>query len=75
MRERETVEIRLGRRSDGSFARDAAFMVIAKDADRCGLYKDEPAVIAQIAENEERARFEATWDGKKWKFGSRVQDA
>ena len=74
MSKREIVEIRLGRKSNGSFARDAAFMVIAKDADRCGLYKDEPDVIAQLAENEESGKFEATWDDQ-WKFGRRVQDA
>jgi hypothetical protein len=60
MSKSEIVEIRLGRKSDGSFARDAAFIVIAKDADRCGLYKDEPHVIAQLATDEESGRFEAT---------------
>ena len=74
MSKREIVEIRLGRKSDGSFARDAAFIVIAKDADRCGLYKDEPDVIAQLAPGESIARFEATWNGQ-WKFGRRVHDA
>jgi hypothetical protein len=49
-------------------------MVIADDADRCGLYVDEPDVIAQLAPDEDRGRFEATWDGE-WKFGRRVQDA
>ena len=74
MSKREIVEIRLGRKGDGSFARDAAFMVIAKDADRCGLYKDEPHVIGQLAEDEESGRFEATWDDR-WRFGRRVQNA
>ena len=74
MSKSEIVEIRLGRKSDGSFARDAAFMVIAKDADRCGLYKSEPDVIAQLAPGEDIARFDATWDGE-WKFGRRIQDA
>jgi hypothetical protein len=49
-------------------------MVFADDPDRCGLYDKEPDVIAQLAPDEEIARFEATWDGE-WEFGRRVQDA
>jgi hypothetical protein len=75
MNKREMVEIRLGRKSDGSTARDAAFVVLADDPDRCGMYSKKPDVIAQLAPGEDIARFEATWDGKEWKFGRRVQDA
>jgi hypothetical protein len=74
MSKREIVEIRLGRKGDGSIARDAAFMVFADDPNRCGLYDKEPDVIAQLAPDEDIARFEAIWDGE-WKFGRRVQDA
>ena len=42
------VDIRLGINSDGSIARDVPFVVIADDADRCGRYVNEPAVIAQL---------------------------
>jgi hypothetical protein len=70
----EIVEIRLDVKSDGSPARDAPFIVIATDADRCGMYTDEPAVIAQLAPDEASAAFEATWHGE-WTFGRRVADA
>lgn len=70
----EIIEVRLGRSADGSIARHAPFVVYADDPNRCGLYDKEPAVIAQLAPDEETARFEATWDGE-WKFGRRVQDA
>jgi hypothetical protein len=49
-------------------------MVFADDPDRCGMYSKEPDVIAQLASDEDIARFEATWDGKEWKFGRRVRD-
>jgi hypothetical protein len=68
------VEIRLTCEPDGAPVRSLPFMVIADDADRCGLYVDEPDVIAQLAPDENRGRFEATWDGE-WKFGRRIQDA
>ena len=42
------VEIRLGINSDGCIARDGPFVVIADDADRCGRYVNEPAVIAHL---------------------------
>jgi hypothetical protein len=67
------VEIKLGRSADGSIARHAPFAVFTDDPDRCGLYNKDPDVIAQLAEGEDIARFEATWDGE-WKFGRRVQD-
>ncbi len=70
----EIVEIRLGVKSDGSPARDAPFVVIATDADRSGMYADEPKVISQLAPHEDRGWFEATWDGE-WRFGRRVADA
>ena len=40
MSKREIVEIRLGRKSDGSIARDAAFMVFADDPDRAAKGRD-----------------------------------
>ena len=72
----EIVEIRLGFRPDGTMARDAPFLVIPSDDgdDRSAQYADEPAVIAQLAEHEHAARFEAIWDGE-WRFGRRVMDA
>ena len=70
----EIVEILLGRNADGSVARDALFVVLARNDARCGLYRDEPIVIAQLAPDEDRARFEATWHGE-WRFGRRLADA
>jgi hypothetical protein len=43
MSKREIVEIRLGRKSDGSIARDAAFMVFADDPDRAAKAATIPA--------------------------------
>jgi hypothetical protein len=71
----EIVEIRLGAKRDGSIDRDAPFLVLAKDDDRCAFYANEPAVLGQFAEHEETARFEAIWDGNEWQFGRRVWDA
>jgi hypothetical protein len=66
------VEIRLSRNADGSIDREAPFMVIAED--RTGPCLNVPAVIAQLAPDEDRGRFEATWEGA-WKFGRRITDA
>jgi len=71
----EVIEIQLPRNADGSVERPAAFVVLAEDEERDGLYFDEPNVIAQLAPDEDTARFEATWDGEEWLFGRRVQDA
>lgn len=65
------IVVQLGRKSDGSTARRAPFVVIAENAERCGLCGNEPAVIAQLAPDEDRGWFEAMWDGE-WKFGRRV---
>jgi hypothetical protein len=70
----EIVEIVPARDDDGTPDRDAPFVVLAEDEDRDGLYFNEPAVIAQLAPDENAAKFEATWEGE-WKFGRRVQDA
>ena len=69
----EIVEIRLGRNAAGNIDQAAPFIVIAPSGDRSGLYIEEPGVIAQFSPGEDRARFEATWDGI-WKFGRRVAD-
>jgi hypothetical protein len=71
----EVVEIVLARNEYGSIDRCAPFVVLADDEDRDGLYMNEPAVIAQLAGDEDAAWFEATWDGEEWMFGRRVQDA
>jgi hypothetical protein len=49
----EIVEIRLGRKADGSVARNAPFMVLAANPERSSLCRDEPEVIAQLAPHEE----------------------
>ena len=66
----EIVEIRLGRKADGSVARNAPFMVLAANPERSSLCRDEPEVIAQLAPHEDRGLFEATWNGS-WQFGKR----
>jgi hypothetical protein len=71
----EIVEIQLYCNEDGSIDRGAPFVVLAEDEERDGLYFNEPAVIAQLAPDEDNARFEAAWDGEEWLFGPRVQDA
>ena len=71
----EIVEIKLARNGDGSINRAAPFVVVAEGGERDGLYIDEPAVIAQFADDEDAARFEATWDGEEWQFGRRVPHA
>jgi hypothetical protein len=53
----------------------APFLVIAPQPGRSGMYHDEPDVIAQIAPDEVKARFEAEWIEGEWKFGKRVLDA
>lgn len=57
-----------------NLTRAMPFVVACGDESRTGLYDDEPGVLAQLAPDEHRGRFEATWDGE-WKFGRRVQDA
>jgi hypothetical protein len=71
----EIIEVQLACNADGSVDRMAPFVVLASDENRDGLYTNEPAVIAQLAPDEDTARFEATWDGEEWLFGRRVQDA
>jgi hypothetical protein len=71
----EIIEIQLDCKADGSIDRHAPFVVLAPDEERDGLYSNEPAVVAQLAPDEDNARFEATWDGEEWLFGPRVQDA
>ena len=71
----EIIEVQLACNADGSVDRTAPFVVLAQDEERDGLYTNEPAVIAQLAPDEDTARFEATWDGEEWLFGRRVQDA
>jgi hypothetical protein len=71
----EVIEIQLDCNADGSIDRTAPFVVLAPDEGRDGLYSNEPAVLAQLAPDEDTARFEATWDGEEWLFGPRVQDA
>ena len=71
----EIIEVQLACNADGSVDRTAAFVVLAADEERDGLYFNEPDVIAQLAPDEDTARFEATWDGEEWLFGRRVQDA
>jgi hypothetical protein len=48
-------------------------LVIANE--RTGLCLNELQVIAQLALDEDRGRFEATWVDGEWQFGPRVQDA
>ena len=71
----EIIEVQLACNADGSVDRTAPFVVLASDEKRDGLYTHEPAVIAQLAPDEDTARFEAAWDGEEWLFGRRVQDA
>ena len=71
----EIIEVQLACNADGSVDRAAPFVVLAADEKRDGLYTNEPAVIAQLAPDEDTARFEATWDGEEWLFGRRAQDA
>jgi hypothetical protein len=71
----EIIEIQLACNADGSVDRASPFVVLAADEERDGLYANEPAVIAQLAPDEDTARFEATWDGEVWQLGRRVQDA
>ena len=71
----EIIEIQLVCNADGSIDRSAPFVVLAEDEERDGLYSNEPTVIAQLAPDEDNARFEAAWDGEEWLFGPRVQDA
>jgi hypothetical protein len=73
-RDKEVVLVCLGRKPHTDEPNpDAPFMVKAHDPHRCGLYYDEPTVIAQMLPGEREARFEAEWDGAQWKFGKRHQ--
>jgi hypothetical protein len=73
------VEVRLGR-NDDSIDRQGPFMVISDDFNSLcfnewfAWHPVAPQVIAQLAPDEDRGRFEATWAGE-WRFGRRVQDA
>jgi hypothetical protein len=71
----EIIEVQLDCHADGSIDRGSPFVVLAPDEERDGLYFNEPAVLAQLAPDEDTARFEASWDGEEWMFGPRVQDA
>ena len=71
----EIIEVQLACNADGSVDRTAPFVVLASDENRDGLYTNEPAVIAQLAPDEDTALFEATLEGEEWLFGRRVQDA
>jgi hypothetical protein len=71
----EIIEIQLDCNADGSIDRTAPFVVLAPDEGRDGLYSNEPALLAQLAPDEDTARFEATRDGEEWLFGPRVHDA
>jgi hypothetical protein len=74
-RRSEIVQIRLRRNESGAIDRQAPFLLFAHDGSRSGYYVYQPNVIAQLAHDEDNARFEAAWDGKEWTFGRRVQDA
>jgi hypothetical protein len=48
------------------------FLVVADDRKRCGIYYDEPNVLAQFLPGEREVRFEAEWTADGWRFGKRV---
>jgi hypothetical protein len=55
--------------------RHAPFMVYCPaDPWRSDFYVDEPNVIAQLADDEFEARFEAEWVDEEWRFGRRIVD-
>ena len=74
-RQSEIVQIRLCRNDSGTIDCNAPFLLFADDGKRSGYYIYEPNVIAQLAPDEDRGRFEAEWEGGEWKLGPRLADA
>ena len=70
------VKIYLGHdRATRRACQDGRFLVVSDQPGRSGIYEDEPAVIAQLAPDEDEAKFEAEWKDGQWVFGRRFADA